>query len=80
MFLDHFVSHPSILLHTFFHQIKFLYLEHVVSHSLHYLYIQGECLYLQILSKHNEGYYPIYKEFPLYDYLQTEGKKEEGLK
>ncbi len=34
----------------------------------------------QDLSKHKEGYYPTYKEFHLYDYLQSQEKKEEGLR
>ena len=50
----------------------------MVSHSQHHPYIQGEFLYLQILSKHKEGYYPTHKEFHLYDYLQSQEKKEEG--
>jgi len=54
--------------------------DHLELHSLHHLYIQGECLYLQIPSISNQGIHPTHKEFHLYDYLQSQEKTEEVLR
>jgi len=54
------------------------YQDHLELHSQLHLYIQVEFLYLQILSILNQKKFPTDKEFHLYDYLQSQEKKEEG--
>ena len=52
----------------------------MVSHPLPDLDTLGEFLYLQIPPISNQGIHPTHKEFHLYDYLQLQEKKEEGLR
>jgi len=57
---------------------KSKHLIHLVSHSQLHLYIGDGCIYYQIYTTEHQKKFSKDKEFPLYDYLQTEEKKEEG--
>ena len=78
MFLDHVFHHFSIPQHTFLHLEKSKHQDHLEHHSQHHLNILGEFLYLESIQF--QGVLPTHKEFHLYDYLQSQEKKEEGLR
>jgi hypothetical protein len=60
--------------------VKSKYQDHWVSHPVPDLDTLGEYLYLRVPSICKGGNYSTYKEFYLCDYLQTEEKKEEGMR